>query len=77
VNVAREPEIIDLANCLNAMGAKITGHGTGTISVEGVDELHGATYAVISDRIEAGTFAIAAAMTGGDLTAATNQGAHA
>jgi UDP-N-acetylglucosamine 1-carboxyvinyltransferase len=68
VNVAREPEIIDLANCLNAMGAKITGHGTGTISVEGVDELHGATYAVISDRIEAGTFAIAAAMTGGDLT---------
>ena len=68
VNVAREPEIIDLANCLNAMGAKITGHGTGTISVEGVDELHGATHAVISDRIEAGTFAIAAAMTGGDLT---------
>jgi UDP-N-acetylglucosamine 1-carboxyvinyltransferase len=68
VNVAREPEIIDLANCLNAMGAKITGHGTGTISVEGVDELQGATHAVISDRIEAGTFAIAAAMTGGDLT---------
>ena len=68
VNVAREPEIIDLANCLNAMGAKITGHGTGTILVEGVDELHGATHAVISDRIEAGTFAIAAAMTGGDLT---------
>ena len=67
VNVAREPEIIDLANCLNAMGAKITGHGTGTISVEGVGELHGATHAVISDRIEAGTFAIAAAMTGGDL----------
>ena len=68
VNVAREPEIIDLANCLNAMGAKITGHGTGTILVEGVDELHGATHAVISDRIEAGTFAIAATMTGGDLT---------
>jgi UDP-N-acetylglucosamine 1-carboxyvinyltransferase len=68
VNVAREPEIIDLANCLNAMGAKITGHGTGTILVEGVDDLHGATHAVISDRIEAGTFAIAAAMTGGDLT---------
>jgi UDP-N-acetylglucosamine 1-carboxyvinyltransferase len=67
VNVAREPEIIDLANCLNAMGAKITGHGAGTISVEGVDELHGAKHAVISDRIEAGTFAIAAAMTGGDL----------
>jgi UDP-N-acetylglucosamine 1-carboxyvinyltransferase len=68
VNVAREPEIIDLANCLNAMGAKITGHGTGTILVEGVDELHATTHAVISDRIEAGTFAIAAAMTGGDLT---------
>jgi len=68
VNVAREPEIIDHANCLNAMGAKITGHGTGTILVEGVDELHGATHAVISDRIEAGTFAIAATMTGGDLT---------
>ena len=68
VNVAREPEIIDLANCLNAMGAKITGHGTGTISVEGVDDLHGTTHAVISDRIEAGTFAIAAVMTGGDLT---------
>ena len=68
VNVAREPEIIDLANCLNVMGAKIDGHGTGTISVEGVDDLHGATHAVISDRIEAGTFAIAAAMTGGDLT---------
>ena len=68
VNVAREPEIINLANCLNVMGAKIDGHGTGTISVEGVDDLHGATHAVISDRIEAGTFAIAAAMTGGDLT---------
>ena len=68
VNVAREPEIIDLANCLNAMGAKITGHGTGTILVEGVDELDGATHAVIPDRIEAGTFSIAAAMTGGDLT---------
>ena len=68
VNVAREPEIIDLANCLNVMGAKIEGHGTGTISVEGVDDLHGATHPVISDRIEAGTFAIAAAMTGGDLT---------
>ena len=68
VNVAREPEIIDLANCLNVMGAKIDGHGTGTISVEGVDDLRGATHSVIPDRIEAGTFAIAAAMTGGDLT---------
>ena len=68
VNAAREPEITDLANCLNAMGAKITGQGTDTIIVEGVDGLHAANYAVMSDRIEAGTFAIAAAMTGGDLT---------
>ena len=68
VNAALEPEIIDLANCLNAMGAKITGHGTDTIKIEGVDDLHGATHSVISDRIEAGTFAIAAAMTDGDLT---------
>ncbi len=68
VNVAREPEIVDLANCLNAMGAKITGHGTDTIKIEGVDDLHGATHSVISDRIEAGTFAIASAMTDGDLT---------
>ena len=68
VNVAREPEITDLANCLNAMGAKIIGQGTDTIMVEGVEALHAANYAVISDRIEAGTFAIAAAMTGGDLT---------
>ena len=68
VNAAREPEITDLANCLNAMGAKITGQGTDTIMIEGVDGLHAANYAVMSDRIEAGTFAIAAAMTGGDLT---------
>ena len=68
VNVAREPEITDLANCLNAMGAKIIGQGTDTIMVEGVEALHAANYTVISDRIEAGTFAIAAAMTGGDLT---------
>ncbi len=68
VNAAREPEIVDLANCLNAMGAKITGHGTDTIKIEGVDNLRGAAHSVISDRIEAGTFAIAAAMTDGDLT---------
>jgi len=74
VNAAREPEIIDLANCLNAMGAKITGHGTDTIKIEGVDNLHGATHSVISDRIEAGTFAIAAAMTDGDLTLHHSQG---
>ena len=74
VNAAREPEIIDLANCLNAMGAKITGHGSDTIKIEGVDDLHGATHSVISDRIEAGTFAIAAAMTDGDLTLHHSQG---
>ena len=74
VNAAREPEIIDLANCLNAMGAKITGHGTDTIKIEGVESLHGATHSVISDRIEAGTFAIAAAMTNGDLTLNHSQG---
>jgi UDP-N-acetylglucosamine 1-carboxyvinyltransferase len=74
VNAAREPEITDLADCLNAMGAKITGHGTDTIKIEGVDDLHGATHSVISDRIEAGTFAIAAAMTDGDLTLHNTEG---
>ena len=67
VNVAREPEIVDLAVCLNAMGARITGHGSDTIRIEGVDSLGGATHRVIPDRIEAGTWAIAAAITGGDL----------
>ncbi|MGC6454538.1 MAG: UDP-N-acetylglucosamine 1-carboxyvinyltransferase [Candidatus Puniceispirillaceae bacterium] len=67
VNAAREPEISDLAECLIAMGARISGHGTDTILVEGVDRLGDATHAVIPDRIEAGTFAIAAAITGGDL----------
>ena len=67
VNVAREPEIVDLAVCLNAMGARITGHGSDTIRVEGVDSLGDATHRVIPDRIEAGTWAIAAAITGGDL----------
>ena len=73
VNAAREPEIADLADCLNAMGAKIEGHGTDTIKVQGVDELHAANHRVVADRIEAGTFAIAAAMTDGDLTL---RGAH-
>ena len=67
VNAAREPEISDLAECLIAMGAKISGHGTDTILVEGVDRLGDATHPVIPDRIEAGTFAIAAAITGGEL----------
>ncbi len=68
INAAREPEIIDLGNCLNAMGAKITGHGTDTIIIEGVDTLSNASHHVIADRIEAGTYAIAAAVTQGDIT---------
>lgn len=68
INAAREPEITDLAECLNAMGAKITGHGSSTIYVEGVTGLKGCRHAVVADRIEAGTFALAAAMTEGDLT---------
>ena len=67
VNVAREPEILDLAACLNGMGARITGHGSDTIQIEGVESLGDATHRVIPDRIEAGTWAIAAAITGGDL----------
>ena len=63
-NAAREPEIVDLANMLNEMGAKITGAGTPVIEVEGVSELHPVTHAVVGDRIEAGTFIAAAAMTG-------------
>ena len=68
INAAREPEISDLGDCLNAMGAKITGHGTDIITIEGVDKLHGATHKVVADRIEAGSFIIGAAMTGGTLT---------
>jgi len=68
VNVAREPEIADLVNCLNKMGARIYGAGTDIIEIEGVESLNGVDHTVISDRIEAGTFAIAAAMTNGDLT---------
>ncbi|EMD84063.1 UDP-N-acetylglucosamine 1-carboxyvinyltransferase [Pacificimonas flava] len=67
VNAAREPEIVDLAQCLIGMGAKIEGHGTGTIRVRGVPRLHGDTYRVMSDRIEAGSYACAAAITGGDV----------
>jgi UDP-N-acetylglucosamine 1-carboxyvinyltransferase len=64
-NAAREPEIVDLANFLNAMGAKVRGAGTGQIRIEGVERLSGAAHAVIPDRIEAGTFMAAAAVTGG------------
>lgn len=66
-NAAEEPEIVDLANYLNKMGAKIRGAGTDTIRIEGVKELRGADYTIIPDRIEAGTYMIAAAMTGGDV----------
>jgi len=66
-NCAKEPEIVDLANFLNAMGAKVRGAGTGTIRIEGVDELTGTTHTVIPDRIEAGTFMVAAAITGGNV----------
>lgn len=66
-NAAREPEVVDLANLLNRMGAKIEGHGTSTIKVKGVSKLKGAKHRIIPDRIEAGTFIIAGALTGGDL----------
>jgi UDP-N-acetylglucosamine 1-carboxyvinyltransferase len=66
-NAAREPEIVDLAQCLRAMGADISGDGTDTIRVRGKRTLHGARHAVIPDRIETGTFALAAVITGGDL----------
>lgn len=66
-NVAREPEIVDLANILNKMGAKIVGVGTETMRIEGVDQLHAAKHAIVQDRIEAGTFMVAAAMTQGDV----------
>jgi UDP-N-acetylglucosamine 1-carboxyvinyltransferase len=66
-NIAREPEVTDLADCLVAMGARIEGIGSDRLEVRGVDRLHGATYAILPDRIEAGTYAMAAAVTGGDL----------
>jgi len=67
-NAAREPEVVDLANCLNSMGARIKGAGTDIIEIEGVDNLSGTQYSVLPDRIEAGTFLVAAAMTGGKIT---------
>ena len=66
-NAAREPEIIDLANCLNAMGAKIQGAGSDIITIEGVSSLHGAEHTVMPDRIETGTFLVAATATGGEI----------
>ena len=67
-NAAREPEIVDLARCLRAMGAHIEGEGTGTITVEGVETLHGATHRVVTDRIELGTYMLAPAIAGGEVT---------
>jgi UDP-N-acetylglucosamine 1-carboxyvinyltransferase len=66
-NAAREPEISDVADCLNKMGARISGAGTSRIVIEGVPKLHGARHAVLPDRIETGTYAMAVAMTGGDV----------
>ncbi|HET7569903.1 MAG TPA: UDP-N-acetylglucosamine 1-carboxyvinyltransferase [Gammaproteobacteria bacterium] len=66
-NAAREPEVVDLANCLNQMGAKVRGAGTGTLTIEGVEKLHGTDYNVLPDRIETGTYLVAAALTGGHV----------
>lgn len=66
-NCAKEPEIVDLANFLNKMGARVKGAGTSTMKIEGVESLHGAIHTIIPDRVEAGTFIIASAITGGDV----------
>ena len=66
-NAAREPEVVDLANFINAMGGKVSGAGTDTITIEGVETLHGKRYRVLPDRIETGTFLVAAAITGGSI----------
>jgi len=66
-NAAREPEVVDLANFINAMGGKISGAGTDTIEIEGVEKLHGTRYRVLPDRIETGTYLVAAAITGGSI----------
>jgi UDP-N-acetylglucosamine 1-carboxyvinyltransferase len=75
-NAAREPEVADLADLLNKMGARIEGAGTSTIRVQGVDRLGGTCHAIIADRIEAGTFLIAGAITGGELTVTGCEPAH-
>ena len=71
-NAAREPEIVDLANCLNAMGAKVVGAGTDTLTIEGVEKLFGKEYSVMPDRIETGTFLVAAAVTQGKVKCLKN-----
>ena len=68
-NAAQEPEVVDLANCLNAMGAQVSGAGTSRIVIDGVERLHGTNYDVLPDRIETGTFLVAAAITGGRVMA--------
>jgi UDP-N-acetylglucosamine 1-carboxyvinyltransferase len=68
-NAAQEPEVLDLANCLNAMGAKVSGAGSATLVIEGVDSLHGCSYEVLPDRIETGTFLVAGAITQGRVMA--------
>ena len=73
-NAAREPEVVDLAQCLITMGARIKGHGGDVITVEGVKSLHGGTYVVMPDRIETGTFLVAAAATGGTIVARDTRG---
>lgn len=75
-NAAREPEISDLGECLIAMGAKITGLGTETITIEGVEKLHGAHHSIVPDRIETGTYMIAAAMAGGELRLEKTRAEH-
>jgi len=75
-NAAREPEVTDLAELLIAMGARIEGAGTSTIRIQGVERLHGAEHTIIPDRIEAGTFLIAGAITGGDLNVTTCEPEH-
>ncbi|NJD32046.1 MAG: UDP-N-acetylglucosamine 1-carboxyvinyltransferase, partial [Gammaproteobacteria bacterium] len=75
-NAAREPEIVDLALFLNAMGARVSGHGTDTIVIDGVESLHGTTYEVLPDRIEAGTYLVAGAITGGRVRARNARAEH-
>src|SRR5690606_17486746 len=66
-NAAREPEIVDLAQCLRRMGAQIEGEGSSTITIQGVDRLNGATHPVVTDRIELGTYMLAPAICGGEV----------
>ncbi len=74
--VPKEPEIVDLANFLNKMGAKVVGAGTETIRIEGAEKLHGANHSIIPDRVEAGTFMVAAAITGGNVLIENAESEH-